>query len=409
MPAQVPLYQEVEEQIKRLPAAQPLRLTAVRRLALLVTGIIAARSGVIGQVAAELFALGLTRATAAESIARRLRRTLADARLEPQTCYAPMLGLVVAWDELRRAGAPVVVAVDESSKADEVHLLRASLAYRGTSLPLAWEVWEQNQAQPEGHYWAAVEAVLARVAALLPPGLPVVVVADRAYDVPAFVDRVAAHGWHWAVRCKANGAMRFRDRTGRERAIREVVRRHLPAPGRRWKGRGQVFKDAGWRDASVVAVWGRGHKEPLVVLTDLPPRWKVLRAYQRRFWIAPGFRNDKRKGWQWEASQVQGVAHHAVLLVAMAWASLVTVCAGIAAAQDRLAREATKRARGCRGQPRHARQSVFTLGLRALRRWLYGTARRTLPWRVVDLDAPSWEGQWHRVQATWLIFGAASP
>ncbi len=47
MPAQHPLYQEVEEQIKRITAAARLRVTAVRRLALLVTGIIAAKSGVM--------------------------------------------------------------------------------------------------------------------------------------------------------------------------------------------------------------------------------------------------------------------------------------------------------------------------------------------------------------------------
>lgn len=157
----------------------------------------------------------------------------------------------------------MVLAVDESSKGAEVHLLRVSLPYRGASLPLAWAVWEQNRP--------------------LPAGLPVVVVADRAYDIPAFVDRVAAYGGHWAVRCKANGSMRVRDRRGREQAVRDLARRHLPGPGRRWKGRGQAFKEAGWREASLVGVWGRGQKAPLVVLTDLPARWRVLRPYQRRF------------------------------------------------------------------------------------------------------------------------------
>ena len=42
MPAQVPLYQGVEAQLKRITAPQGLRRSAVRRLALLVTGISAA-------------------------------------------------------------------------------------------------------------------------------------------------------------------------------------------------------------------------------------------------------------------------------------------------------------------------------------------------------------------------------
>jgi hypothetical protein len=406
MPAQVPLYQEVEAQIKRVTAAAGLRATAARRLALLVTGILAARSAVVAQAAAALFALGVSGAGCAEIVARRLRRTLADARLEPQTCYAPALGGVVAWAEVRRAGGPVVVALDESSKAGEAHLLRASLAYRGASLPLAWAVWAQNQPLADGQYWAAVEAVLAAAAAILPADLAVVVVADRAYDVPAFVDRVAARGWHWLVRCKAGGSLCYRDRLGREQPLRELARRHLPGPGRRWKGRGQVFKGAGWRDASVVGLWGRGQKEPLVLLTDLPPRWRVLRLYQRRFWIEPGFRNDKRRGWQWEESQVRDLAHQERLLLALAWASLVALCLGAAAAAAKLAARA---ARPPRRRPEHARESLFTLGLRRAAHWLAPPVPAPLPWHLPALLAPRWTDQWRHAQGHFAHFPTVRP
>jgi hypothetical protein len=70
---------------------------------------------------------------------------------------------------------------------------------------------------------------------------------------------------------------------------------------------------------------------------------------------------------------VQGVAHHAVLLLGMAWARLVMLCMGVEEAQQRLtaaqARLWQKRLRHIR----HARESVFTLGLRAVQRWLFGT------------------------------------
>jgi hypothetical protein len=408
MSAPHPVYQTL---LQRISAAVPatVRRSAVTRLALLVTGILAAKSTVLAQVAAELDALDLTAATTPESIERRLRRTLNDPHLAPHTCYVPVLRHVLDWDQLLHGSRQIVLSVDDSTKTDQIHLFRVSLTYWGGSLPLAWAVWAQNVAQPAGHYWQQVDQVLDQVAELLPAGLRVVVVADRAFAVPNFIARCQARRWHWVVRVTTTGCHRFRDVRGHEHALRTLVQQRLSQPGQRWKAAGWLFKDAGWRSVSVVGVWAAGAKEALVVLSDLGTRWAVLALYQRRFWIEPGFRNDKTRGWQWEASQVQGVAHHAVLLVAMAWASLVTVCAGIAAAEERLAREAAKRARGCRGQPRHARHSVFTLGLRALRRWLYGTARAALPWRVIDLDAPSWEGQWHRAQAMWLIFGVAGP
>jgi len=99
-------------------------------------------------------------------------------------------------------------------------------------------------------------------------------------------------------------------------------------PGQRWKGYGWVRKKAGWRKVAVVATWAMGYDEPLVVITNTGARWRVLGWYARRYWIEAGFRSDKTQGWQWESSGVQGVAHHAVLVLAMAWASLCTLCLG---------------------------------------------------------------------------------
>jgi hypothetical protein len=294
-----------------------------------------------------------------------------------------------------------VLAIDESSKADAVHLFRVSLPYRGGSPPLAWAVWQQNQPLPDGQHWATVDAVLAQVARLLPPGVEVVVVADRAYEIPAFVDRLAAYGWRWVVRCKVNASTRWRDRQGREQAVRDLARRQLSGPGRRWKGRGWVFKGAGWRQASLVAVWGAGHKEPLALLTDLPAQWAVLRLYQRRFWIEPGFRNDKTRGWQWEASQVRGLAHHERRLLALAWACLVMLCLGAQEAEARLAARLARRGRRHRPRraPDHARESLFTLGLRRARQWLYRPQTVALRWHLPAILEVSWTEQWQRTHA----------
>ena len=138
-----------------------------------------------------------------------------------------------------------------------------------------------------------------------------------------------------------------------------------------------------------------------MVITDLPPRWRVLALYDRRFWIEAGFRTDKSHGWEWEQSQVQGLAHHTRLVLAMAWASLLMLVLGVAEAQRRLATVAHRPRRGPRppGRPRHARASVFTLGLQQARRWLYGTAGGPLRWWLPLLDAPSWRDQWQHAQA----------
>lgn len=407
MPAQVELYREVAARLQAVVAGG-VRVTTVRRLALLVSGLVAAKSSVVSRMASGLWEAGVSAAQVA-SIARRLRRSLCDAKVTAATCYEPAVRAMVDWEGLRRRGKPAILALDESSQDERVHLLRVSLTYWGTAVPLAWEIWPQNTPLAEGEYWRRIERVLARAAALVPPGLTVILTADRAFDIPPFVDRVAAHGWHWVIRLKAEGANRFLDWHGREHELRALVHRHVAAPGHRWKARGRIFKGAGWRTASIVAVWAPGAKERLVVITDLPPRWEVLAHYDRRFWIEAGFRSDKTGGWQWEACQVTDLEHHARLLVAMAWATLLMLCLGLTSARADLARLATARAaplapRTAPPKPQHARASLFTLGLALARRWLARTDVPPVRWLLLNPSSPAWNTRWRRAQAHRYLF-----
>jgi hypothetical protein len=396
MSAKDGLYQVVEERIEEAVAGEGVRITTVRRLALMTTGLLAAQSSGVGPMASGLWETGVSEAQV-ESIERRLRRSLNDRRLTATTCYAPAVRTMIAWSSLIDTERPAILALDESSQEERVHLLRVSLTYWGTAVPLAWDIWPQNVAMEDGEYWRRMDAVLDQVAGLLPPGLP-------------FVDRIAARGWHWVVRLKAEGANRFLDHQGREHGLKDLIHRSVPTPGRRWKARGQIFKGAGWRDASVVAAWARGTKERLVVLTDLPTTWEPLRHYDRRFWIEPGFRSDKSTGWQWEACRVTDLKRIGRLLVAMAWATLLVLCLGLHAARTRLhsatqpATSAPHRIPSTPPKPQPARHSLFTLGLRLARRWLARTAVPNVRWRLALLSSLSWNARWRQVQAYLFVF-----
>jgi len=408
MTAPEELYPAVVAKLQEVTAGQGVRITAVRRLALVITGLLAAKSSVVSQMATGLWEHGVSTAQV-PSIARRLRRCLHDSKLTYASWYAPAARTLINWAGLQRRGKPVILALDESSQADRVHLLRVSLTYWGLAIPLAWEIWPQNVALEAGEYWRRVDTVLTQVAAVLPDGLAVIMTADRAFDIAPFIDRLTARGWHWVVRLKVEGAHRFTDRLGREQGLKGLIHQHVAAPGQRWKARGRIFKDAGWRDASLVAVWAPGAKERLAVITDLPPRWEVLRYYDRRFWIEPGFRIDKSSGWQWEASQVTDLDHAERLLVAMAWATLFVLCLGLTEARTRLhsvaVTTATRPAHRRPPKPTHARESLFTLGLRLARRWL---ARAAPPppfrWLLTHLSAPAWNTRWYRAQSLRLLF-----
>lgn len=408
MPVQEQLYQQLYERIREVADKSLCRKSAVVRLALLTTGILASKSTVISQVASELLALGITGANDKESIERRLRRTLNDRYLAQENCYLPVLRTVINWEDVLKEDRTLFLIVDESSNEDRIHLFRVSIPYRGGSITLAWELWEQNQPQQDGEYWDKAREVFARVASILPDGIRVIMLADRAYENPPFIDLLSTWNWHFAVRCKARGSLRFKDMLGKESSLAERIKTELPCPGRRWKAQGRVYKKAGWRRVSIVAVWAHGQKEPLVVLTDLPTRWEVISYYGRRFWIETGFRNDKSMGWCWENTQVRTIAHHERLMIGMCWATLVALCLGVKEVESYEAKLARRQAKAKQGhkvaRPQPAKESMFTMGLRRVRRWLYSTCHDAISWRLPLIHAYSWTHQWYNQQAYLYVF-----
>lgn len=386
MSAPARLYQQIEEQIRQYAGGE-VRITSVRRLAALVLGILASERCVLRRVARELGAMGLRRAQHASTV-RRLRRTLADARLDGGAGYGAAVRAAVDWP----VSEPVVLALDESTTPGEVHVLRLSLVYRGSCLPLAWAVWPHQVKLARGAYWRHLDGVLDRVQAIVPPHLRVIVLADRAYDVPGVIDRLTARGWDWILRVKARSQLRWRGEDGAEQRVRDLVGAALDRPGQRMRITGSAFKKAGWRAVNLVGEWGHGYAEPLVVLTSLEPRWTVVSRYGRRFWIEASFRQDKSKGWHWAHSQVRQPQRQERLLVALAWASLLVLSLGVT--QATAATTALCARPGPRPKPSHPRDSLFSLGLGHFRAWLYGTVRGRLPWRLPHLTHPSWCAEW---------------
>jgi hypothetical protein len=275
------------------------------RLALLVTGLVAGEAGTLSGVSSTVHGLGITPAKD-ESVARRVLRIIDDGRLDPETALPALLADLVPLlvrDAVRahaaNAGAGtrqhrrfvgVRVVVDETSKADRVHVLVAGLAYRGIVLPLAVRTWPQGAAMPDGAYWTALGGVLWTVHRLLPPELRdhVLLVADRACGIARMVELALSLDWAWLLRVQWQTRVLRRD--GRICAIGDLV----PRPGTIWLGHHDppatrdarvvaddrdgfaaaaraappeasgggeptaVFRVTGWRASQVVAVWPSG-------------------------------------------------------------------------------------------------------------------------------------------------------
>lgn len=380
MPMHHSFYREFFEFV--LTLLPDLSHTARKRLVYLVFGILLAKSVVLSRLAVALSAFW-GGSIAVESHERRLRRIENDAHLGWRETYAPAVRRIVQWHHAR----PPLILIDESGHSDIIRTLVAALWYRGRAIPLAWVSWPaqvplSRRGSSANSYWDQVDFLLGMLEEIVPSDLQVVVIADRAFGNPTFTDRIEKRGWDWLVRIQ--GQTCFRDRQGRCRPASQILRQCG-----RWKGRGQLFKKQGWREATLVAFWDHCHQEPLLLASSLPPRWELIQLYLRRGAIECLFRDWKSMGWQWERSQVTDLDHWTVLLLGLAWATLVTLCLGDQAAEQLLHLRAGPR----RTLRQLAKRSPFQLGLERLQARLYGTVNEPIRWRLAAFAAPNWSQQ----------------
>lgn len=381
------VYHEVRRLVKELLDPQVTEST-LDRIALLVVGIIKASSASPARIAKALRELSLTEAKA-ESIERRIRRIENAPEISAALCLHPLAREFL----LRGRPSRLVLILDPTTKEDQLVMVSASVWYRGRALPLAWAVWPANEPLTGAGFWERIAQLLDEVAKILPYGVEVIWVADRAFGAPIFTDLITSRGWHYVVRVQ--GHTRAQDCRGAERRVCDLV----SGRGKRARMRGRVFKKRGWRDASVVVYWGNGHKEPLCLISDLPPEWGLISLYQRRYPIEATFRDYKTAGWHWEGSQVKDIAHMERLLVGMALASWVALMVGTYVAAKLLAVPSIGRRRTRSWDGKH---SLFSLGLQRLSEWLSGwNIPQDFSWRLTDWDAPSWQRQIqaHHLQA----------
>lgn len=348
-----------------------------QRLIFFILGILLSGTLVLRRIACT-HAYLTPQTTCAASHERRLRRVLNDPLLTWERSYARVVRRLLAHHRPTRW----VVIIDESGHTDRFRVLTAALWYRGRAIPLAWIQWP-GQTKQTTSYWVRCGLLLDAVATLLPAGAAVVVVADRAFGCPVFTDQVTAHGWDWVVRVQ--GQTRWQDRHGHIQPLQQQV----PTVGARWKGRGQVFKDAGWRTASAVALWGRAHRSPLLLVSSLPVGWDLIAIYKQRAAIEAMFRDWKRSGWQWEASQVTDLDHHARLLLGLAFSTLITLLLGTQAA----AHDIQQAPRGRTRRTWAAAHSLFRLGREAFWQRLWRNDRSRITWAFDGFDLPIWSAE----------------
>jgi hypothetical protein len=397
------------------------------RLAVLVSGLLVGPSASVADLAETVRSLAITPARE-PSIVRRLQRIEADGRLDPATVLPPLFRallptLLQAASTAHAANMPtgpshhgrfvaLRLVIDATTKADQVHILTAGLAYQGIVLPLAVRTWEQNVAQTEGDEVAQVLSVLGEIYADLPADLRdhVLLLADRWFGNPRLLDLRSAYGWHWVLRVQHQTKVRIR--SGQERTLRELA----PTPGSLWCAEADAhetpdqpiaaFKQAGWRPCQVVALWLPGEPEPWLLLTDLPDTVERLRDYAQRWAIERLFLSWKSHGLDLEQVGLRDPQRLGHLLTGLVVATLWRLAAAgprTSALLQTLALHAPREGTQLRLRlwptslrlPWPGKFSLFTWGTKIFRQTTPKTHTPPLCWTFSGWDAPPWSQRCH--------------
>jgi hypothetical protein len=288
MPPRV-LYQRLCQQLRA--CAPQFGVWHRQRLALLVTGLLLARHTALPRLAAQL--RRVTPTAQADSIERRLRRTLADTPFETQVFEQ------VARISLRSLPAGrCLLLLDDTQQTTRCILSTLALAYAGRALPLAWCRWSGKL---HGGYWKQIDQLFDEAARLLPPQVQPVVVTDRGIASPKLVRLVQQRGWDYLVRVTNDTTLQQAGQPPKDALhLGELLDRPRGVVVRLT---GKVFRKRSV-SAHAVAIWQSGHKEPWLLVSNLDLGRGLVGMYAQRMQVEALFRDTKSGGFEWELSRV---------------------------------------------------------------------------------------------------------
>lgn len=284
--------------VQLLPKERGSRL---RNLALLMLGIVGARSVQTGRLAAYI-PLHIKQL----SIVRRMERFLDNPSVRVRSWYEPIAGWLISAASV----AGEIALVMDSTKVSSHHrLVLVGLAYRRRVVPLAWS-WVRSS---RGHSSTNLQiALLSYVRSLLPVGVSVSLVGDCEFGHMPIVLTLQDWGWEYVLRQSGHQLVDV---------VNEPDWLRLDALVRRrgeWRFVGDVLLTAAHQvPTHLLLAWQRRFPTPWLLATNLTDPHRILRLYARRMWIEETFGDLKANGFDLERSALSHFLHLSRLTLAV--------------------------------------------------------------------------------------------
>ena len=286
MQSNLRIYHTIIRQIRKwLPDE---RITRVRNLALLVTGLYLARKVHLSLIVEEWHLAGKT-----PSLANRLRRFLSNSSVSVRDYYRPVAESLVSTFH----GLPIRLIMDTTKLGFNARLLTVSIAYRKRALPLAWSVHRGKKG------WVAVKeqiALLRQVAELIPKGSEVWVIGDCEFQHVPLISWVKGRKWHYVLRQQGKVLVWQPGEAQKQLAdfdLKEGETRYLDCV--------YLTQEHHYGPVSMVLHWEVGEEEPWYLATDQAATRRTIQIYKVRMWTEEMYGDMKGHGFDLESTHLQ--------------------------------------------------------------------------------------------------------
>lgn len=279
------LYNRIARRLEEM--ITPSHIFQLTNMIWIVVGIVQQKSVAMSQIAQSI-----PGETQAQSRVTKIRRWLANPKIDVWQFYYPILAQVLrVWKEI-----DVTLIVDGTSLfGSRFQLFRLSLVHGCRAIPIIWTVVPGKgliQAQYlEEMFEKAAQFLSSRVRS-------VTLLADRGFRDCDWAQLCLRLGWHYVIRIANNTTVWLP--TGIICSIEELGVR---------VGKPRFFDRVGLTlegefETNLSVTWTENGKELLAIISDKPANRARLRHYGLRMQIEESFRDDKSSGFDLEHTRL---------------------------------------------------------------------------------------------------------
>jgi len=282
-------------------------------LAAMISGIVQAKSCQLPTIARKV-----PLPAKADSRAKQFSRWVQNEHIDQTSYYLPFVQELLSY--LADHGELTFV-IDGSEVGHHCIALMVSLIYRKRALPITWLVVKGAK----GHLPEKLHLeLLTQLKSILPENCACTLLGDGEFDGIGLLEALHVSGWRYVCRTAKNTQV-F------EPGIQFSLSDLTILPNDQIVIPDVWFTLEGYGPVTVMAIWEKGYKEPLYLVTNLELPDEAWHWYQKRFQIKTFFGDQKSRGFHLHKSHLADPQRLATLMIATCLAYLWMVYLGVTA------------------------------------------------------------------------------